>query len=66
MKIMTNSPNKDIGNKCRRKCRYGIPDCIPINIFWGLPVIVITLPTFEDSISARRYGTGLSLAERQI
>src|SRR5215467_16082083 len=38
----------------------------PINIFWGFPVMVATLPIFEAMATASRYGTGLSLNLRVI
>jgi len=32
----------------------------PINMFWGFPVMLATLPIFEAVATASRYGSGLN------
>jgi hypothetical protein len=39
---------------------------MPISIFCGLPVMVMALPIFDESISAIRKGIGLIFSERHM
>jgi len=43
-----------------------IPELIPINMFWGLPMIVAALPMFAEVARAISRGIGFMLEARAI
>ena len=43
-----------------------MPENDPMSMFWGLPVIVATLPILEDVATASRNGSGLTRIRRVI